>query len=316
MSAYGIQGNKPDDLTSVITGLVAAKATEGLVEKQAEVAAKQDANLQAALTDERDNPLAGLAKKLDKQIKASPSTIKKAKEAKESRKKLIPVDEISGEAQKFKGNNPQFQSNAETLERLAKHELKEGMSFTEIRDLIRKIFPDPIQASLALNFLISISLDDYKEIMVAAQLTLNKEIFDKREEEVAKKIEAEAAQAVQASSAKAIKIIQEGDGTENLKKLLEHFMSNPVEASAIFRVLDDTYGQKGEENLKKIELYLLKACGKEVTKLKDLEAPEDKAHMKNAIRLLKGLQAIIYVDRYFEFRANKEERGVKRKAAA
>lgn len=290
MTSIYTQGPK-DDLAQVISGMQASQQTDRVQEEAAKVADAQKDNLQAQQQDQDGNPLVAAFKKQDKLIKPHTSVVKKSKEAKEGQKKLLPPKEIENTAREFSRKNPQFPPSG--LLDLTK-KLKDGMSKKEILELVHKEYPDPFDASLALEFLASVALDDYQESIRGVQSDLNKEIIEKREEEVAKKVEAEALKATQDANAAALKVVQGGD----LNKLLDHLMSNPLEATAIFKMLDDAYG----ENLKKTETFLLKGCGVEVNKLKKLKDNEDKAFMKNVMALLKKLQAIIGVDRYFEIR--------------
>lgn len=278
-----------DDLSQVTKAL-----TEDTVQdkKTAELAVKVSAQKEN-LQDQQDdaNPMAIALKKSDKQIKPHTATVKKSKEAKAGQTKLLRKEIIDDTADQFARNHSQYR--AVDLKTLIKEKLKDGMTQQEILDLIQE-YPNP---SLVLEFLISVTEGAYKELMKSVQAILDKEVketTDKREAEVAKEVEAAAAQATKDASEAALRIVQGGD----LKKLLEHLTVNPLEATAIFKMLDEGYGQ----NLKKIETYLLKGCGTVVNKLKNIQDNENAAHMKNAMSLLKKLQAIIGVDRYFEIR--------------
>nr|WP_166155373.1 hypothetical protein [Neochlamydia sp. AcF84]NGY94873.1 hypothetical protein [Neochlamydia sp. AcF84] len=280
----------PDGLKQILMGMKEDQASDKLVAKAAIIASEQKAELQEQQSEEK-NPLAAALRRSDRQIKAHTSSVKKAKEAKLAQKKLMPPKELEEGAQQFSKRNPQFPP-AGLLALTEK--LKDGMSKQDILEMIHKEYPNPIEASLALEFLISVALEDFKDTLQVAQVDLNKEIIDKREQEVAHKVETEAKKATQEATEAALKIVQGGD----LNKLLDYLMSNPIEATAIYKMLDEGYGK----NLKKIESFLLKKCGIEINKLKKLDDKEDVAHMKNTMALLKKLQAIMGVDRYFEIR--------------
>lgn len=288
MSMY-VKGT-PDDLSQVISGLQATGKEEKTEEKAVAIASVQKENLQEQETEE-SNPMAAALRRADKQIKAHTATTKKAKEAKAAQKKLMPPKEIEEGAKEFSHKNPKFPPVG--LIELTK-KLKDGMTKEEILKVVNEQYANPEDASLALEFLISIAVEDYKETLQLIKSDLNSEISDKREKEVSKKVEAEAAQATLKASEAALKIVQGGD----LTKLLEHFMNNPLDAPDIFKTLDSGYG----EGMESITKFLLKQCGAEVNKLKDLEDKEDVAHMKNTMALLKKLQAIMGVDKYFKIR--------------
>lgn len=309
-----IYKSRTDDITQMTTGQVEEATKAKTAAKVAEIASEQAELLEAQL--DTKNPLA-IVNKLQKKVTAFSATIKKAKETKAAAKMLIPVKEIESSAQKFKRDNPKFSADpsklkdlvAEITERLKS---KEGISFEDILEIIKKAFPGSLDdASAALNFIVSLGMFEETDL-VPLQMTLNKEINDQRAQQVTQKSEEEVAEVIRDTSATALKIVEGGD----LKKLLEHLMNNPIEATAIFKILDDAYGQdrqslevkdkkrmrSGGSDLKKIELFLLKGCGVQVNKIREITDKEDIAHMKNVISLLKSLQAIIGVDRYFENR--------------
>jgi hypothetical protein len=297
MSIY-MKGN-PDDLSKISSGYVEEGTDEKITEKTAVIAAEEEENLQEMQTDERANPLAAAIKKADKQIKVPASALKKTKEGK-GEKRLKPPQEIESGIREFSNKNPKF--TPDKLRNLL-DKLKDGMSKEEILKLVREEYPNPMDASQALEFLASISLEDYKEGIQSVQMALNKEIIDKREEEVAKKVETEAALATTAASAAAVQIAGGGD----LNQLLEHFILNSkMEATAIAKIIQDAFG----DNQDKIYAFLLKKCGAEIkkcgveiNKLRELKDHHDEdAFMKNAMPLLRKLQAIKWVSSYFKIR--------------
>ena len=297
MSMY-VKGSGDDALA----GIAASFVKEAQMDDAEQVTAMIAENQETSKQDEQDetNPLVAAFRNIDKKLQPHTSSKLKAKEAKTAQKKLLPVKDVQDGAQKFKNNNPQFLYDAKKLIDFAK-KLPENATHEDILKIIHQEFPDPIQANLAWKFVESIGLYG-KEIIDAFNGILNEEVvasLDKREEEVAKKVEAEAVALNQETAAISLQIVQGGD----LNKLLEHLMINPLEAPAIFKMLDDAYGK----DLKKIESYLLKKCGLEVNKLVVLEDSEDIAHMKNATTLIKKLQAIIWVDRFFENRNKPEQ---------
>lgn len=293
-----IKGYADDAPAGIGTSFVSEAQKDDALEVTARIAENEETSKQDDLDEA--NPLVAAFRNFDKKIQAHTASKLKAKEAKTAQKKLIPLDEIKDGAQKFKNSNPQFLFDTNKLLEFAK-KLPNNATHEEILKVIHEEFPDPIQANLAWKFVESIGLYN-KETIEAFNEILNEEVvesLDKREEEVAKKVEAEAVAINQEATALSLQIVQGGD----LNKLLDHLMINPLEAPVIFKMLDDAYGK----DLKKIEYYLLKKCGLEVNKLVVLEDSEDIAHMKNATALIKKLQAIIWVDRFFENRNKPEQ---------
>lgn len=291
MSDMNVKG-MPDNLAQVSAGMIQT-GQEAIKDRAAQLSAIQQDNQQAQLTDDnRDSPVAAASKNLDKKIK--PNVTAKTKQSKSTSKQLLPVKELEEKTQNFSNNNPKlFPRNK--LEDLI-NKLKDGMTKEDILELI----PDPMEATLALEFLISITTDDLQKNLQSIQNEINQEIFSKREDEVSGKIAAEAAEVTQEATVAALQIVQGGD----LNKLLDHLMINPLEAPAVYKMLDDAFGNK----LKKIELFLLKKCSDEIKDLKELDDGENIARMKVAMRLLKMIQAIMGVDRYFEIRNPPERR--------
>lgn len=238
----------------------------------------------------------------DEKIKPHSSTEKAAKDKKAAQTKLMPPEAIEKEAQSFSKKNPQFPTSKLVALTAKLQLLKDGKSREDILKLLQEEYPNPIDANLALEFLISISLDDYKAFLGTIQSPLTEEM-KQREEEVSKKFKDEAVQATKEANEAALRLVQGGD----LDKLIEHLMLNPLEATAIFKMLDEGFGK----NSKKIELFIMKKCGEEVKQLK-LDDKESIAEMKVAMRLLKIMQAIRGVKRYFAFR-NQESKVGERK---
>lgn len=289
----------PDGLQQIIAGMQEDQASDKIANKAIAIAADQKANLQEETTEE-SNPLASALKRQGDKVRPQTSAVKKSKEAKESKKKLMPLEDASKE---FSQKNPQFSPDA--LKGLA-DKIKDGMSQKEILELIKRDFPKPEDTQLALQFLISVALGDFKELLQLVEVDFNKEIHNKREEEVAKKVELEAVKASEEASAAGLKIVQGGD----LNKIFDHLLNNPLQASDIFKMLNEGYGGK---NLKKVELWLLKKCGSEIKELNlDSGEKENIAEMKNTMTVLRKLQSLLGVDKYFEARNPMADKGMRK----
>lgn len=279
--------SKPDDLSQVIASMQADAVQEKTQEAAAAKVAAQKDNLQ----DQQDdgNPLAAALKGRDKKITPHTATVKKAKETKEGQKKILPPKEI---AEEFTRKNPQF--NSDRLVKLTE-KLKDGMTKQQILALIHEEYPNPIEASLVLDFLVTVSYAEYKEFLQSIQTEMTSEIFTKRQEEVAKKVEAEAVRAAQEASEAGLKIAQQG----NLHELYEFLVANPsLEAPAIYKMLDDGYGEKMME----IEKFLINETGTEQHKLKTLKDDLDKNRLVVVLISSRKILANVGVDIYFEKR--------------
>ncbi|MBN9379010.1 MAG: hypothetical protein BGO14_02640 [Chlamydiales bacterium 38-26] len=303
--------NQPEGLAQVLKGMIENQEADRANESAIRLS-EQKNNLEEQETTA--NPLAAALKKQNKPVtKARVKKVEENKESKEATKKnLLSEEKIKDAAQEFGRRYPQL--NSDKLKGLA-DKLKDGMSKEEILKLVHEEYPNSFEAGLALEFLMSVAVDDYKNMIQTVQVDLNQEIIDKREKEVAAKVEAEATQAALEANEVALRLVQGGGDP---RKLLEHLMATPtVDAPSLFKLLDDAYGSKeGGKNLKKIELFLMKNCGAQINELKKLEDKEDIAHIKNAMLLLKKLQAILFVDKYFEGRNPRAEqtssRGLKK----
>lgn len=288
---------QPDALSQVAAGMIEDQQSDNLVEAGAKIAEAQD-SMFAELRETPQNVL--IKSKLDQKIKPHTATVDKAKKAKEAQVKLMPPDKLEDAADSFSNSrqNPKF-----TKEKLLEltEKLKGLKSFTkkDILSLIQNEFPDFKDAGLALDFLASVSLEDFKELMIATKEDLKAaegdhhiETQKQREAEVSKKVEADAAEAIKNSEG-AIKVAQAGD----LNELGEYLSDHPMDAPQLYKVLNDSYG----DQLQKMTKALMKRFGGEIRKL-GVDDKEDKAHMKNATTLLQNVRAVYFVERYFELR--------------
>lgn len=290
-STGSIRGTPDDDLTTFVQGLT-EKAQLETKERAAELTAIQQDNLQEQETEEK-NPLAAAFKKFSNKIKPHSTTVKKAKEAKAAQRKLIPVDKLDSSAKEFARKNPQF-IPARLLDLADK--ISKGLPKEDILKFIKSEYPDPMDASLALAFLSAVIVEDQDKIDVQSiQKVLNQEIIDKPKEDRAKKLdEEEKTIATKEATETALKQLEGG----NFNKYLEHLLAYPGEAPSIGINIYGAY----RENTEKALLNLLSRLGRKIDKLKDITSKEDSAEIRNLLPLVRKLQSVINLIRFFKVR--------------
>lgn len=288
-----IKGTPDDDLKLFNAGQKEEVQLEKTEERTAAIAGAQKENLQEQET-ETSNPLVASLKKFWNKIKPHTATVKKAKEEKAALRKLIAPDKLKSGAEEFSRKNPQFQVTklmdlADKIKNLPKE---------KILELLRKEYPDPMDASYALAFLSSVFESDAdKRDVQSIQEILNKDIVEKPKEERAKKLEAEAKTlATKESNEQALKMLKGGD----LNNYLENLITYQGDAPAIGLMLSNSYK---EEDMKKITYNLLSRLGRKIDKIRNIHHdPENCAELKAIMPLVRKLQSLLVLVKFFEDR--------------
>lgn len=320
------------DSISQFNAAQAAEAKEDIQEAFSQtVGQAQDEKLEDQF-DEARNPTAAAFRSAQKNSIKVP---KKKEELKGEKKGTFrSIEAIKNGIEDFFNKNPQFLANVKLKKNKILDELPqltvelekglaEGWPKEKILTFIQEKYPDPINASLVLQILVSLFEGDNKNILASIWEAVNTSYINAPREEADAKAKAEAEQATKKATLdvtlQAFKIVQDGD----LDKLLDHFKSYPIEATEIFKVLNGPYDDL--EKLKPVEKYLIRKLGEEIAQIgKDgLKKAgsidgEDRSHLTNAWTLERKLVALSSIDNYFAKRnpAPKADKGKRNAAAA
>jgi hypothetical protein len=241
-------------------------------------------------TDTSDKNLQAAAKKNDR-VKANTTTINKAKQAGQARTKLLPV----GEIKEFLGGN-KYSPKRDALDDLQSL-VHDGMSKEEILALIKSKFPKPEDAHLAFEFLTDISTDELKEAVKAARgdyiTEENKQRIQVNSDKVAS--ENPSAKPVVALVTPETEALakQASSSLEAAIKFMEHIISNPIEAPALYKLIDVIDDPNVIIRECKILIHVI---GTKFTLLKNLDDKDNKVEMKSTAPALKRVQALLSME--------------------
>jgi type III secretion protein W len=263
-----------------------SEGTSGIFKQEAaetaqELSVEQKAADKAAQAENAENVFRPKTERKEKKIKAHSSRINKMMKAKEGAGRLLPVEQIKDQAQRFQQRNPELK--AKVLQHL-RELIKPGDSKEEILEKVKNFFPDPSLADEVMEFLLETTDGELHNQVKEAK----DEFLEKNEREIiaGRNISQEA----RAASEK-------GLGTPtSLRDMYRDITGNPRDASTLFEELSQKFAFK---ELKKVVDFMLHSLGAD---MKSKGPSISRGELHRLFTETRTMQAILGVYRFFQGR--------------
>lgn len=230
--------------------------------------------------EESVNPFVRI-QRMQKNIKARGTRVKKMLEAGDKGQRLTPIEQIKDNANQFQQRNPELR--AAVLISL-RELIKPGDTKEEILDKVKQFYEDVSLADEAFDFLLETTDGELYQTVQAAKEEYKSQFG--REIIAGRNIGAQAREAS-----------DKGIGTPtNLRDLYRNFSGNPRDAPALFEELSQKYAFT---DLKKVTNFLLHSLGAD---LKSKGPSISPGLLHNLLAETRSLQAILGVYRFFRTR--------------
>ena len=230
--------------------------------------------------EETTNPLAARFQTRQKSAVDQKSKIKKTEQDR-IEKRIIGVDDMKDNAEKFQQRNPELKSQ---ILLLLIDRIKDATSKEEILNILKQFYPDASTADDALKFLLACTTGDLKKIVEEA-IEEHQKLFG-REIAAGNNI----AEEVQ-------KYVKQGVGMPTtLRDLYRDITGTPREPVALFSELSDRYNYK---DLRKVLAFLFHSMGADL-KSQGPSIPPGLLH--RLLSEVRSLQAILGIYQFFRMR--------------